>query len=261
MAIKNPLISVFIVDDEFHARENLSILIQDYCPELEVIGMADGVQSALNKIPGLQPDLLFLDIRMPSGAEGFELLEKLDEFKGHVIFVTAFKDYAIRAFKANAIDYILKPIDPDELIKAVQKAVEFIRSTTHHKSEYAQSLNRLQEDISESGPKRITVRHSKGFKVFAVEDILRLEAQGNCTWIYFLDGTSYFDTRTLKVYEEILSPEKFMRVHKSHIINLDQLSEYVSESGHQAVLDSGDNIPIARARLSHFISVFRRNTD
>ena len=250
-----------VVDDEEFARKNLRMLLEDYCPEIEVIGEASRKDQAKAIIESSDPDVVFLDIRMPSGAEGFELLEEIDKRDFLVVFVTAFKDYAIRAFNASAVYYLLKPIDIDELQKAVERLVETsftFKSDPSNYDTYFDSLKDLSQTLLHNKrSNRIAISHTKGLKIVEDDTITHLEASGNCTTIYFEDGSRYLDTRTLKVYENLLDPEKFCRVHKSHIINLDRLKEYINEDGHFAVLKGGIRVPIARNRVADFVRMLK----
>ena len=250
-----------IVDDEDLARENLKMLLEEFCPEVEVVGDSGVVKQARELIITTKPDVVFLDIRMPSGAEGFELLESIENPDFMVVFVTAFKDYAIKAFNANAVHYVLKPVDIDDLQTSVQKLIETKQTLDSNPSEiksYNEILKHLSENIKNNKPvSRITISHTKGLKIIEDRDIKSLEASGNCTTLYFKDGTRYLDTRTLKIYENMLNPDKFFRIHKSHIVNLDYLKEYLSEDGHFAVLKDGERLPIARNRLSTFLTTIK----
>ncbi|MCB9168921.1 MAG: response regulator transcription factor [Flavobacteriales bacterium] len=252
-------VRALIIDDEEPARENLRLMLEDGCPEVEVVGTADGAATGRKRIAELDPDLLFLDIRMPSGTEGLELLASLPEHHAVVVFVTAFKDYAVQAFHTHAVDYILKPIDPDELRQAVEKAMERIeemRTAPQARQTYRDAIGAtLGQMLAPSG--RIVIDHTKGFKLFDQHDILHLEADGNCTMIHFTDGSRYLDTRTLRVYEEMLDQRTFVRVHRSHIINLDHLREYLRDDGHWAVMKDGSRIPIARDRVQDLLASVR----
>ena len=249
-------LSAIIVDDEEFARENIKILLEDNCPDISIVGMAGTVNTAKALISSQRPDVVFLDISMPSGTEGFELLENLHEFKFQVVFVTAHKEYAIQAFEANAAHYLLKPIDIDALITAVSKVksmAEVVKSDPEGYSEYSQSIQSIADTVRGQLPiRRITINHSKGFKIIEDQSIIRLEADGNCTQLFFEDGTKYLDTRTLKIYESILSESRFCRVHKSHLINIYEVKEYLSEDGYFAVLKNGERIPISRSKLDLF---------
>ena len=249
-----------VIDDEFPARENLKLLLREYCPDIFCIGEAENITEAREKILRLKPELIFLDIRMPSGIEGFDLLDSLPEKNFAVVFVTAFKEFAIKAFQANAVRYILKPIDIDDLREACQKVVKSLRKGEElNKNEYFQSIEHAKRDIKNRTISRISISHSKGIKIVKTSDIVYLEAEGNCTRIFFHDKTSYLDTRTLKVYEEMLDNNRFYRIHKSYLIHLEYLKEYMSEDGHHQVLLEGNvRLPVSRARSTDFISTIKK---
>lgn len=252
-----------VVDDEEFARKNLTMMLEEYCPEIEVIGEASRKDQAKAIIESSQPDVVFLDIRMPSGAEGFELLEEIENKDFLVVFVTAFKDYAIRAFNASAVYYILKPIDIEELKTAVSRLVDtqkVYKDDPENYNTYFDSLKELSHNLlNNKQSNRIAISHTKGLKIVDDDTITHLEANGNCTTIYFEDGTRYLDTRTLKIYENLLNPGKFCRVHKSHIINLNLLQEYVNEDGHFAILKGGIRIPVARNRVTEFVKMLKES--
>jgi len=249
-------IKALVIDDESHARENLKLLITEFCKDLEVVGEACEKIEAIEVIKKTNPDVIFLDIRMPSGAEGFELLDAIPNKTFQVIFVTAFKDYAIKAFNANAIHYILKPVDIDELISAVEKTKAnktVIEASSEQNADYFKRLEQLTANLSASKSSKITINHSKGIKIIEDSTIVRLHAEGNCSKLFFTDESTYLDTRTLKIYENLLDTSKFFRVHKSDIINLDFLSEYSNQDGNFAIMNNGDAISISRSKVNGFI--------
>ena len=252
-----------VVDDEEFARKNLTMMLEEYCPEVEVIGQASRKEQAKAIIESSHPDVVFLDIRMPSGAEGFELLEEIENKDFLVVFVTAFKDYAIRAFNASAVYYLLKPIDIDELKNAVSRLVETrenYKEDPQSYTSYFDSLKDLSRNLLQNKQSnRIAISHTKGLKIVEDNTITHLEASGNCTTIYFKDGSRYLDTRTLKTYEALLNPIKFCRVHKSHIINLDLLKEYINEDGHFVVLEGNIRVPVARNRVTEFVKMLKES--
>lgn len=254
-------LKTLIVDDEELARNNLEMLIGEFCPDLEVISKADSKETAIDFINKEKPDVVFLDIRMPSGAEGFEILEEVEHRNFLVVFVTAFKDYAVKAFNANAVYYILKPIDIDDLKAASEKLVaayEAFQSAPDNFEVYFESLRNLSDKLVKGkSSRKVVISHSKGLKIVEDDDITYLEANGNCTMLYFEDGSRYLDTRTLKIYENLLNSDKFYRVHKSYIINLNRLKEYLNEDGHYAVLKNGKQIPIARNRITNFTQMLK----
>lgn len=250
-----------IVDDEELARKNLAMMLETYCPEIDVIGEASDKDEAKSIIESSSPDVVFLDIRMPSGAEGFELLDMIEQRNFLVVFVTAFKDYAIRAFQANAVHYLLKPIDDEDLRAAVDKVIatkETFSSNPGNYEDYFKSLQNLADRlVHNKSTNRIAISHTKGVKIVDEDSITYLEANGNCTMIHFKDGSRYLDTRTLKIYEEILDEDKFYRVHKSHIVNMSCIKEYISEDGHIVELNDGTQLPVARNRVSAFLKTIK----
>lgn len=250
-------LTALIVDDELPARENLKILLEDYCQNIKVLDTADSPSKAKELISTHKPNLVFLDIRMPSGIEGLELLESLEKKDFLVIFVTAFKEFAIRAFNASAIHYLLKPVDIDELIKAVEKAgnaYQQIFGSKENQKEYLHSIDLLQENISgKKNIQKITISHQKGIKVIELDKLLYLEAEGNCTSLYFINGEKFLDTRTLKTYEEIL-PDSFFRIHKSFIANLVHVTDYKSSDNLTVTINNSKTLPVSHRRSADFIS-------
>lgn len=254
-------ITAIIVDDERLARENLLMLLEEFCPEVEVIGMGQNVEEAKELIATKKPEAVFLDIRMPSGEEGLDLLGEVKDNNFQIVFVTAFKDYAIKAFNVNSIHYILKPIDIDDLKEAVVKLLAFkklFQQDSNNLETYIESIKNFSENIYyQNESNKITISHTKGIKIVEDNSILYLEGDGNCTNIHFVDGTSFFDTRTLKVYEDILNVNTFYRIHKKHMINLSHLTDYLQENGTFAILKTGIKLPVARARVTDFVTKIR----
>jgi two-component system LytT family response regulator len=252
-----------IVDDEELARKNLIMMLETYCPEIDVIGEAGNKNEAKDIIESSQPDVVFLDIRMPSGSEGFELLEMIEERNFLVVFVTAFKDYAIKAFQANAVHYLLKPIDDEDLRIAVDKLIATKETFTNNPGNYETYFSSLQNLadrlLKNKSNNRIAISHTKGVKIIEEADLAYLEASGNCTMLYFKDGTRYLDTRTLKVYEEILDDTAFYRIHKSYIVNMHMIKEYLREDGHIIELKNNVQLPVARNRVSAFLKTLKGN--
>jgi len=249
-------ITAILVDDEMMARENLRMLLNEFCPEIEVIGTAENIEQARALIKEKKPEAVFLDIRMPSNEEGLELLDDVKSNNFQVVFVTAFKEYAIKAFNANAIHYILKPIDIEELKLAVEKLIQYKKMFVADKNNiqtYHDSISNLSKNIHHTVTNKITISHLKGIKVVEDKTISHVEGEGNCTTIYFNDGTHFFDTRTLKVYEDMLNPDHFFRIHKKYIINLNYLTDYLHSDGYFAKLKNNISLPIARARVADFL--------
>jgi two-component system LytT family response regulator len=255
-------LKALIVDDELHARENLKYLLQNYCPEVEVVGMAGDQKTAREFVDSSALQVVFLDICMPSGTEGFDFLDSLPEKKFQVVFVTAFKDYAIRALNANAIHYLQKPVDVDDLKFAVKKLVATNQLFTESQEQlfnYIRSLENISRAIQPSiGVSRITINHAKGFKIVDPNDFMYLEGEGNYTSIIFVDGTKYVDTKSVGVYEDILDPQRFFRIHKSHIVNVLYVKEFLNDSGHFVIMKDNSKLAISRLRVPQFLEFFKQ---
>lgn len=247
-----------IVDDELHARENLKYLIRDHCPELEVVGVAGDPTSAREEVKKCAPHVLFLDICMPSGTEGFEFLESLPDKNFQVVFVTAFKEYAIRALNANAIHYLQKPVDVDELRKAVNNVVATYNLFCENAAQqltYMRSLDNLTK--TQSMPiRRITIHHAAGYDIVEQKDFMYLCGEGDNTAIVFSDGSRRTDSKSISVYEHMLEPQVFYRIHKSHIVNLNCVKELQKKNGLFVVMKNDERLPISRMRLRQFLQLF-----
>ncbi len=242
------MIKTLIVDDESMGRRALQEKIKSYCPLLHLVGEAENAYDATSKIIALQPDLVFLDIEMP-GMDGFEMLNNLKEKKFQVVFTTAYNQHAIRAIKFAAFDYLLKPIDIEELITTVN------RLAADHSNFLQQQLIILQENLQpqKSKFKKLTVPTLEGLLFFDIDTILHLEANSNYTNIHFLTGKKVIASKTLKEFEELLPKEIFFRSHHSHIINLTQVKKYFKGDGGQVELSDGSVIEISRKNKEQFL--------
>lgn len=254
---RNTVLKALIVDDEPNARENLALMLGEFCPEIDVVGMASGVAEAERDIKEKEPDVVFLDIRMPSGAEGFDLLKRVKEHRFFVVFVTAFKDYALEALNANALHYVLKPIDEEDLRQAVEKLLERAQEVSSSPQKFGSYQEALHKALDEIAPKkfRISIPHSRGIKLLNVDDIEYLEADGNCSMLHLRDGSRFLDTRTLKTYESELPKNLFVRVHRSYIVNFGRADELLRENGTWLQLKNGKRIPVSRKRLSYLVDL------
>ncbi len=231
-------LTAIVVDDELHGRENLKKLIETYCHEIEILGLADSVVSAKELVSVFNPDVVFLDINMPV-LDGFDFLEEYVERNFMVVFVTAHDDYGINAVKAGAVDYILKPVNIKELKQTIKKLLLF------HSREKKVELQNVNE--------KLVIPASQGFNILVVDEIVRLEAEGCYTKVYLVDGKSSLVTRTLKDFEDSLPKVKFLRVHKSNIINLKYIKSYSKISGNYVTMIDGSRIEISRRKAPEFI--------
>ena len=241
-----------IIDDEKNIREALTTLLEQYCPEIRVCGTADSASEGRKLLEANEVDFIFLDISMPR-EDGFTFLRSISNKDYGIIFATAHQEHALRALKANAIDYLLKPIHPVELKEAVAKAIrnqELRRNHSEIQTVFNQSLDNLQENIQSksSHVTRITVAEQFGFRIVNTDEIIYLEADSNYTTLYLADGKRIIATRTLGEFEKILD-DRFFRTHKSVIININFLLGYSSYQGSTVEMKNGANLIISRRKV------------
>lgn len=213
-----------IIDDEVKSRNIINSMVQKYCPQVEVVGLAESVDTAFELINKVKPNLLLLDIEMPHG-NGFDLLNKLPETNFEIIFITGFDHYALKAINFHALDYLLKPVDIEELIGAIKK-VEAVVSWDKDSKRIKQFLQNMQNP--DLGSQRIAIPTSQGREFIPVEDIVYCEADGSCTWIYYGNNEKIYSSKNLGEYEKLLprAPEEscpFYRVHYGFLINVQQI--------------------------------------
>ena len=248
-------INTIIIDDEQNARENLKLILDDFCPDVNVVAQAGSASEARKLIAKHKPNLLFLDINMPN-EDGFELLASIEEKNFAVIFITAHNQFALKALKAGAIDYIEKPIDIEDLQAAVAKIN--VEESEVGNVDYNLIKTILNEYKNESKADTIAVPTLNGYEIIKAEDIIHLEAEESYTKIFLADGTKCVSSMTNARYEKVLDTNTFFRVHKSHIINIrHHLKEFNRQEGNIAIMDTGEVIPIARRKLSGFIKAIK----
>lgn len=239
-------LNTVIVDDEMNARENLQLLIQDFCPELNIVGLAGNADQAKILINQYSPDLVFLDIAMPN-KNGFDLLNEVGKRNFNVIFTTAHSNYALDAFKADALDYIEKPIDIDHLRKAASKALQM--STT---------LSDENSKSVEEDEEKIAIPTRSGYVFIENKDIVYFKADENYTEIILENGKRVISSKTIKRYEEKMNKNIFYRTHKSFIVNVhNHMKELSREKGNVVIMSNGHEIPVARRRMSDFVKSIR----
>lgn len=237
-------LKAIIVDDMELARATLKADIEEYCPNIELIGEADGVVSGTLLIKKSKPDIIFLDIHMTDG-EGFDILEILDNLESKVIFTTASEQHAIQAFQVNAIDYLLKPIDPDRLIKAVAKCEENI---LHDKKESAP-----YSPIKKSN--KISLHTQDDITLIEVEDILHLKSEGNYTFVYDVHGSKTMVSKSIKEFESILKPFGFIRTHQSHLVAINKIKAYLKSAGGFIQLIDNTEIPVSVRKKAEIVKL------
>ena len=238
-----------IVEDEIHSREFLKNIVTEYCPELNVVALASDVEEGVAAIKEHQPDIVFLDIEMQTGT-GFDLLQQFSQPTFEVIFTTAYDHYAIKAIKFSAVDYLLKPIEIEELQQAVQKVIEKKKDHTGQLALQALLKNLKSPQQSEQS---ITLSTSDGLEFVPLQNIIRLEASGPYSHFFLKNNKKIIVSRHLKEYEMLLADHGFFRVHNSHIINLKEVKRMVKTDGGYAVMDDESMIAISPKKKDDFM--------
>lgn len=239
-----------LVDDEPRGLSSLQKLLEINCPDVNIVATSSNVDEAVEKIESRKPDLVFLDIAMPV-KDGFSLLKEIKNISFEVIFVTAHNQFMIEAFHFSAIDYLLKPIDDDLLIDAVRRARKRIEEKSGNRNIEAFLHNVKQKQSLDN--MRLCIPSLKGFQVVELNDILYAEAAGNYTTFYFKDQYPVCTSRPLHEYEELLADSGFVRIHKSFLVNLLHIKEYVRGEGGSVLLTNGKEIEVARRKKEPFL--------
>lgn len=241
-------ISALVVDDEKNGRENLSGMIKNYCPQVKIVAEANSVAQAIVEIQDHQPQLIFLDIEMPGG-NGFQLLDHFKDFPFEVIFVTAYDNYAIKAIRFSAIDYILKPINLNDLIIAIDKVSQRIR----HQNENERIRQLYLNTFHPTDPK-IGLATGDRVEFVEVKSIIRCQGECNYTNLYFTDKKPLLVAKSLIEFEELLGEYNFIRVHKTHLINLNHVASFNRNDAGILIMSNGDKVSISRRRKDLTIS-------
>ena len=249
---ENNCVKSIIVEDELNNRENLQNILKEYCPQVEVVALCSSALEGRQKILEHQPDLVFLDIEMPGG-DGFSMLESISELNFDVIFVTAFTNYAVRAIKFSALDYIVKPIDTMELLKAIDKAIRKVKE----KKENSRMVNLLANQHKEGNKKVLALPLSDKIEFVEVANIVRCQADGNYTTFHLRNGEKLLISKTLKEYDDLLASFNFLRVHQSHLINMEEVKSFVKTDGGYILMKDGTSITISRQRREMVMQVLR----
>jgi two-component system, LytTR family, response regulator len=242
----------FIIDDEENNISNLKFLLQHDCEGVNVVGTYTRADTARQALNYLQPDVVFLDINMPEET-GFQFLEKLPERNFQVVFVTAYSDYALQAIKASAVDYILKPVRIDDLQEAVQKAKQRMADKEDRPASQVLINQLLQTVKSGNMPSKIALPQLGGYTFLDIDEIITLQADSNYTIVHKKNMQKVVVSRTLREFEELLTDGKFLRIHKSHIINLTCVNEYSTTDGGTVKMDDGSVWSISRRQLDTFL--------
>lgn len=247
-------ISAIIVEDEIPVAKSLETLL-NLNDNVTIAGMAHNISDAKKLIASKQPNLVFCDIQLGKSETGFDLIEQFSEANFKLIFVTAFNEYAIKAFKYNAIDYLLKPIDPEELEDAINRALKQMKDEEPQKE--IESLLKMIHNPSDK-PKKILFKTSEKVKAVNIDDIVRLESESNYTSVFLKDGKNLLVSKPLKEYNDILEERNFFRSHQSHLINLEFFDVYEKQDGGYIRLKDGTTIPVSKRKKSLLFELLER---
>jgi two-component system LytT family response regulator len=246
------MLHAIVVDDEQKGISSLRLLIEKCAQDVKIVAFSSDPEEGIKLIDDYRPDIVFLDINMPL-MNGFGLLKKITFTNFHLIFTTAHEEYALQAIKSKALDYLLKPIDKEELVSAIQK----VRDLQSNRQNPPDVLDLLRSLEPESG-RRIAVPYKDGMVYVEASDIVRLEADSNYTRIFFEDGKISLVPKTLKDFEVMLCKgahgKKFMRIHQSHIINLQHVTRFTREDGGLVKMKDNEEIPLSKAKKEEFLN-------
>ena len=246
------MIRTIIIDDERKSRETLLNMIGIYCPKFQIIGEAGNVENGVKLINSIHPQVVLLDIQMPDGT-GFDLLRKIKNKNFKLIFITAYEEFAIKAFKFSAIDYLLKPVDPEDLVVTMAKAEKAITSENTHLK-----LQNLLENIDaiSTENKKIVLKTSDSIHLIKVTDIIRCESSSNYTIFYLTNNTKIMISKTLKEYDDLLTEYDFIRIHQSHLVNAKHIESYEKSDGGSLIMKDKSKVPVSFRKKEHLLKLF-----
>ena len=245
------MLQAIVIDDIDSIRTKNIDLIKAHCPNIAIIGQANSVKSGFSLIKQIVPDLVFLDVEMPDGT-GFDLLQMLNPIQFKVIFITGYEDFAIRAFRFSAIDYLLKPLDPAELVEAVNKAEESL-----NKEVLELKLNTLFSNLERpKNLQKLVLKTAEKIYSVNIQDIINCESDKNYTTFYFINAPKLVVSTTLKEYETLLKPFNFFRAHQSHLINMLYFDHFIkTDGGNTIVMKNKNKIPLATRKKEEFLTL------
>jgi two-component system LytT family response regulator len=244
------ILKAILIDDELSSLQNLQQKLQEFCPAVKVIAIAQRPEDAILIINQHKPDVVFLDIEMPR-MNGFKILEELKNIDFEIIFITAYNHYAIDAIRISAFDYLVKPV----AIKELQTAVERLFNATQKKSNEKLDVLRKSMSDSKTQEQKIAIPTNDGIEFLQIKNIIRIESSSNYSKLILNNGQTILVTKLLKDFEEMLLPYRFYRIHNSHLINLSYISKYIRGDGGQLVMQNGDTVDVSRRKKEEFLKI------
>ena len=253
-------IRAILIDDEPNCIGTLELLLKKYVPDIEISDTCKNGMEGISAIEKYQPHLIFLDIAMPK-MNGFEMLAQIDSPEFEIIFTTAYDEYALKAFKVSAVDYLLKPIDKDELLASIEKVRRKIvlKTKAENPQPYPEQWHLFLENITQQNAPfpNIALPTFDGFEMIVAKDILYIEADGNYSTFYMREGRKILISRTLGEMEKVLSLYSFIRLHHSHLVNMTEIAKYVKGEGGYVILKNGQNINVSRRKKSELLKALK----
>jgi len=249
------VLRIALIDDEVHNTNLLSTFLRQHCPEVSIVGTASSAAEARTVLYNEKPDAIFLDIHMP-GEDGFDLLRSLPDRKFAVVFVTAFDKYAINAIKAGALDYLMKPIDTDEMTAAVRKLLVLKEQQQFGSwNNYNEQIQVLLDNVHDKSPKleKISVPLFNGYQLLKIQDIIRCQSDNNYTTFFLASGKPLIISKSIKEYEELLEGSDFVRIHRSHLINMHHVEKFIREDNGYVIMSDKSTIEVSRRKKEEFI--------
>ena len=244
--------TAIIIDDEKHCRDVLALLLQKYCPGIQLITACSDAQSGIDAIEMHHPDIVLLDIEMP-GMSGFDMLVACSFKNFEVIFITAYNEYAIKAIRHNAIDYLLKPVDKDELVSAIARAEK-----EREGRNFSPIQNLLEYLDGQKKTDRIALPTLEGLQILQSEEIYYCESDGGYTRFFLKNGKVSLISKTLKEVGDVLEPKGFCRIHHGYLINLRYVQKYIRGDGGEVIMANGKNIPVSRNKKQEFLNYLEK---
>jgi two-component system, LytTR family, response regulator len=247
------MLRTVIIDDEAHARETLSRLVSSHCPQIRLVGEANGVATGLKAIRELHPQLVLLDVKMDDGT-GFDLLRQIEAVDFRIIFITAYEKFAVQAFRFSAVDFLLKPVNPEELSEAVKHAETLIHE------HFTTQLQALEENLRTDNrqKKKIVLKTLENIHLVEIQNITYCESDGCYTFVHTITGEKIMVSRTLKEFDDMLSGSSFYRAHKSFLINLSHIIRFEKQEGGYIILTNGEKVPVSFRKREELLGLFEK---